>query len=83
MAAKSITVYTRTTCPYCELVKKFMAMKGVEYKTINMEDAPGAMQEVMDLTGRTIAPTTVVEKADGTQEVIVGFNLAKIAPAIA
>lgn len=81
--AKSITVYTRTSCPYCELVKKFLDAKGASYKTINMEEDPNAMQEIMSMTGRSIAPTTIIEKADGSKEVVVGFNLGKIAPAIA
>ncbi len=79
----SITVYTKTTCPYCEVVKKFLDMKGAEYKTINIDDNPDATQEVMSMTGRTITPTTVIEKADGTKDVIVGVNFAQIAPAIA
>lgn len=83
MAAAAITVYTRTSCPYCELVKKFLTAKGAAFQTVNMEEDPGAMQTVMDMTGRSIAPTTVIEKADGTKEVVVGFNLSKIAPAIA
>lgn len=81
--AGTITVYTRTACPYCELVKKFLDMKGADYKAINMEESATAMQTVMSMTGRSIAPTTIIEKADGTKKVVVGFNLAKIAPAIA
>lgn len=79
----AITVYTRTSCPYCELVKKFLDAKGATYQTINMEEDADAMQEVMAMTGRSIAPTTVIEKADGMKEVVVGFNLGKIGPAIA
>lgn len=79
----SITVYTRTACPYCELVKKFLDMKGAKYQTHNMEENADAMQTVMSMTGRSIAPTTVIEKTDGSKEVVVGFNLAKLAPAIA
>lgn len=81
--AGTITVYTRTSCPYCELVKKFLDMKGASYKTVNMEESQDAMQEVMSMTGRTIAPTTIIEKADGSKDVIVGLNLSRIAPAIA
>lgn len=81
--ANSITVYTRTSCPYCELVKKFLDAKGANYTTVNMEEVPEAMQTVQTMTGRTIAPTTIIEKADGSTEVIVGFNLGKIAPALA
>lgn len=81
--ANIITVYTRTACPYCDLVKKFLDMKGAAYTTINMEEDAEAMQTVLSMTGRAIAPTTVIEKANGTKEVVSGFNLSKIAPAIA
>lgn len=80
--ANTITVYTRTKCPYCQLVKKFLDSKGAVYKTINMEEDAEAMQAVMSMTGRTIAPTTIIEKDDGTKEIVVGFNLGQIAPAI-
>jgi glutaredoxin len=79
----AITVYTRNTCPYCELVKKFLDMKGAKYNVINMDESPDAMQKIQAMTGRTISPTTIIEKTDGTSEVVVGLNLAKIAPALA
>lgn len=81
MAGK-ITVYTRTTCPYCLLVKKYLDAKGAVYETINMEETAGAMETVISMTGRSIAPTTVIEKSDGTTIVVVGLNFSKIAPAI-
>lgn len=79
----TITVYTKTTCPYCELLKKFLDMKGATYKAINMEESSDAMNEVLAMTGKTIAPTTIIEKADGTKEIVVGLNFSRIAPAIA
>jgi glutaredoxin 3 len=81
--AGTITVYTRTSCPYCELVKKFLDMKGATYQTVNIEESSDGMQAVMAMTGKAIAPTTIIEKADGTKDVVVGFNLSRIAPAIA
>jgi len=41
------------------------------------------MNEVLAMTGKTIAPTTIIEKADGTKEIVVGLNFSRIAPAIA
>lgn len=79
----TITVYTRTKCPYCELIKKFLDMKGANYKTVNIEESQDAMKEIMAMTGRAITPTTIIEKADGSKEVVVGLNLGRIAPAIA
>jgi glutaredoxin 3 len=81
--AGTITVYTKTACPYCEIVKKFLDMKGASYKTINMDEDLDAMQEVFSMTGKAIGPTTIIEKADGSKDVIVGLNLSRIAPAIA
>lgn len=78
-----ITIYTRTSCPYCELVKKFLDMKGASYQTVNIEESADGMQAIMAMTGKAIAPTTVIEKDDGSKDVVVGFNLSRIAPAIA
>lgn len=80
--AATVTIYTRTTCKYCEIVKRFLDLKSVEYDAVNMEEDNVAMQKVIALTGRSIAPTTIVEK-DGTQEIIVGVDFARLAPVIA
>lgn len=74
-----ITVFTRTNCPYCELMKKFLTLKSVTYKTVNIENDAAAYEQVMKLTGRAIAPTTLFTRQDGTQEVVTGYNLGRIA----
>lgn len=78
-----VTIYTKPTCAYCDLVKKFLDMKNVAYETIDMEGSAEATQLVLSMTGKTMAPTTIVEQADGTKSVIVGFNLGQLAPAVA
>lgn len=82
MNGNKITVFTRTNCPYCVLVMKFLDMKSVKYETINMEESPEAMDKVLKMTGRTIAPTTVVLKEDGREDVIVGYNLGQVLQSI-
>ena len=57
-------------------------MKGAKYETIDMEASEEAMQAVLAMTGKTMAPTTVVTKADGSKDVITGFNLGRLGPAI-
>jgi hypothetical protein len=57
-------------------------MKQVTYKTINIEEDAEAMQKVMSMTGRSIAPTTLVSSEDGKEEVIVGYNLSQLAASI-
>jgi glutaredoxin 3 len=81
--AKDITIYTTNTCAYCAMVKKWLGAKGHEYNVINLDEQPEKQAEAMQLSGALTVPITVVTKQDDSKEVIVGFNLAKLAPAVA
>jgi glutaredoxin len=69
---KDITIFTTNTCGYCQMVKKYLGAKGHTYQEVNLE-----------LSGAMTVPVTVVTKSDDSREVIVGYNLAKLAPAVA
>ena len=81
--AKNITIYTTNTCAYCGMVKKFLTAKGKTYEEVNLDQDPARQQEALALSGALTVPVTVVTKEDDTQEVVVGYNLAKLAPAVA
>ncbi len=81
--AKKITIFTTNTCAYCVMVKKWLAAKGHTYEEVNLDTNPERQAEAMQLSGALTVPVTVVTKSDDSQEVIVGFNLAKLAPAVA
>lgn len=81
--AKNITVFTTNTCTYCAMVKRFLDMKGKHYDIVNLDDNPERQAEAINMSGALTVPITVVTKDDDTQEVIVGYNLARLAPAIA
>ena len=80
---KKITIFTTNTCAYCGMVKKFLDAKGHEYEVVNLDENPERQEEALRLSGALTVPVTVVTKHDDSQEVVVGFNLAKLAPAIA
>jgi glutaredoxin 3 len=80
---KNITIFTTNTCAYCAMVKKYLTAKGHQYEVVNLDDNPERQAEAMALSGAMTVPVTVVTKQDDTQEVIVGWNLAKLAPAVA
>ena len=80
---KNITIFTTNTCAYCVMVKKYLNVKGMSYEEVNLEDHPDRQAEAMQVSGQLAVPVTVVTKADDSREVIVGYNLAKLAPAIA
>ena len=81
--AKDITIFTTNTCAYCVMVKKYLAAKGHSYQEVNLDQNPERQQEAYRLSGALTTPVTVVTKSDDSQEVIVGYNLAKLAPAVA
>lgn len=80
---KDITIYTTNTCAYCVMVKKWLTAKGLSYSEVNLDQNPERAQEAIAVSGQMAVPVTVVTKDDDSQEVIVGYNLAKLAPAVA
>lgn len=80
---KNITIFTTNTCGYCHMVKKYLGAKGMNYEEVNLDEHPHRQAEAIGLSGAMTVPVTVVTKHDDSQEVIVGYNLARLAPAVA
>lgn len=80
---KNVTIFTTNTCAYCGMVKKWLGAKGVSYEEVNLDQNPERQAEALSLSGALTVPVTVVTKHDDSREVVVGFNLAKLAPAVA
>ena len=80
---KNITIFTTNTCAYCPMVKRYLASKGLNYEEINLEEHPQRQAEALQMSGALTVPITVVTKVDDSQEVIIGYNLQKLAPAVA
>lgn len=81
--AKNITIFTTNTCAYCGMVKKYLSAKGMSYDEVNLDQHPERQQEALEISGALTVPVTVVTKEDDSREVVVGYNLAKLAPAVA
>jgi len=80
---KDITIFTTNTCSYCGMVKRFLDMKGMKYDVVNLDDNPERQAEALELSGALTVPITVITKQDDTKEVVVGYNLSRLAPAVA
>ncbi len=82
--AKDITIFTTNACSYCGMVKRFLDLKGHSYQVVNLDDNPERNQEAYELSnGALTVPITVVTKDDNTRQVVVGYNLGQLAPAVA
>ena len=80
--SKRVTVFTTNTCAYCAMVKKFLDRKGVNYEVVNLDDQPEKQKEIYEKSGALTVPVTLVEKEDKTEEVVIGFNLPRLASVI-
>ncbi len=79
---KNITIFTTNTCAYCGMVKKWLDAKGHRYDIVNLDTNPERQAEALALSGALTVPVTVVTKQDDSKEVVIGFNLSKLAPAL-
>lgn len=68
-----VKVYSTDWCPECVKLKKYLDMKGVEYKTINVADKQEDREEVIRVSNQKTVP---VLEYNG--EVIVGFKKVEI-----
>ena len=82
--SKKVTVFTTNTCAYCVMVKRFLDAKGITYSVVNLDDNPERQAEVLAKSGALTVPVTLIEnEEDNTEQVVIGYNLSRLAPALA
>ena len=79
---KKITVYTTNTCAYCVQVKKWLDTKGVTYNVVNLDEQPDKQREIYEKSGALTVPVTLVENEDKSEDVVIGFNLPRLASVV-
>ncbi len=79
---KNITIFTTNTCAYCKMVKQFLTNKGFSYDEVNLDNEPEKQKEAFELSGQLTVPITLITKSDDSKQVVVGYNLAQLVPAI-
>lgn len=80
--SKKITVFTTNTCAYCAMVKKWLDSKGVAYEVVNLDEQPDKQKEIYEKSGALTVPVTLIENEDSTEEVVIGYNLARLASVV-
>ena len=70
-----VKVYSITTCPWCEKVKKYLKSKNVEFEEHNIELSEDDSDECYRISGDLIVPVTIV---DGKDDFVVSFDKAKL-----
>ncbi len=78
----NITIFTTNRCSYCAMVKRYLDSKKLKYEVVNIEEMPERQQEAFEISGSLTVPITVIDKADGQRDIVVGYNLQRLAPAL-
>lgn len=73
----NVTVYSTPTCPYCKLVKKFLAKHGIAFTDIDVSVNAKAAEAMIKKTGQLGVPVVDI---DG--KTIVGFDEEKLKKAL-
>lgn len=68
-------LYIKPGCPWCEEVVEYLGKKKIEVETIVVSGNREAMQEMIDLSGQTKAPTM-----DWNGEVLADFGVDELIP---
>lgn len=56
-----LTIYTAPWCRDCHIAKRWLAKHQIAYKEINIEQIPGAAEEVIRRTGKRAIPQFVLD----------------------
>ena len=73
------TIYSTTTCPYCKMLKDYLAAKNVVFVEKLVDQDELARDEMMKESGGFLGvPFSVIVKNDGTKETVVGFDRGKL-----
>lgn len=57
-------IYSKDFCPYCDMAKKLLEEKGVQYKEINIsksKEPENILQEIRELTDQRTFPQVVLD----------------------
>jgi glutaredoxin 3 len=73
MSLKKVTVYSTSTCPWCDRAKDYLRSKNIDFKELDVANDSQAMGEMIRLSNQMGVPVITVD-----EEVIVGFNRQRL-----
>ena len=71
--SSGVTIFTSDGCPWCARTKEYLRSRGVSFKEINVSRDPSGIQKMINVSGQTGTPVTVIKG-----EVVVGFDEARL-----
>ena len=56
-----VTVYSAAWCPDCREAKRFLDKHNIQYKEIDVQSTPDALEEIVKHTGKRAIPQFVID----------------------
>ena len=75
--AKTVKIYSTSTCPYCTMAKDFLAKNNIPFESLDVGIDQAAAKEMIDKSHQMGVPVLDI---DG--EIIVGFDKGAITKAL-
>ena len=82
MAKPKITIYSTATCGFCKMLKSYLSSKDIKYEVKMADEDQNIAKELYEKSGQLGVPFTIIEKEDGVEEKILGFDRPKIDEAL-
>lgn len=73
-----ITIYSTTTCPYCQMLKTYLDEKNLKYEEYLVDQDPQKTQEVIEKSGQMGVPFTIIVDDQNQEHSVLGFDKAKL-----
>ncbi len=73
-----ITIYSTATCGYCKMLKGYLQSKDISYEEKHVDQDQSLAMEMFEKSGQMGVPFTVIEKEDGSEEKILGFDRQRV-----
>ena len=77
-----VKIYSTTTCPYCKMERDYLDSKGIKYENDYVDNNPEGANEMLEESGQMGVPFTIVQKEDGTEVKILGFDKQRLNEAL-
>lgn len=74
-----ITIYSTTTCPYCKMLKDYLANKNLQYVEKMVDSDENAKNEMIAASNGFLGvPFTTIILDNGNKETVLGFDKGKL-----
>ena len=74
MTNPKITIYSTATCGFCKMLKSYLSSKEIKYDVKMADEDQAIARELYEKSGQLGVPFTIIEKSDGSEEKILGFD---------